>query len=165
MPHLRWADAESSLSLPTASTSTKYPNTSGWMQSHRASPRHAGRRCGMAPMCKPVRALSQPQTGMKRPNRRRTLRSISASVGKQWRQRFCQCCGAGLRPSPPQTDHADKSRSVGPEQALRQTSACRPVMPKTWAIIVLMRLDFLSVWALLSAPEHRWSPPRADRRA
>ncbi len=42
-----------------------------------------------------------------------------ASVGEQWQQRFCQRCEEGLRPSPPQTDHADKSRAVGPEQALR----------------------------------------------
>ena len=42
-----------------------------------------------------------------------------ASVGEQWRQRFGQRCEEGLRPSPPQTDHADKSRAVGPEQALR----------------------------------------------
>jgi hypothetical protein len=39
--------------------------------------------------------LSQPQTGMKRSNPRRTLRSISASVGRPWRQWFCQRCRAG----------------------------------------------------------------------
>ena len=59
----------------------KYWTTSGWRQSRRASHRHAGRRCGMALMRKPLRGLSQPQTEMKQPNRCRTLGSISASVG------------------------------------------------------------------------------------
>jgi hypothetical protein len=48
-------------------------------------------------MLKPVRALSQSQTGVKQSNRRRTLSPISASVGKWWQQLFCQRCGAGLR--------------------------------------------------------------------
>jgi hypothetical protein len=39
------------------------------------------------------------QIGMRRPNRRRMMRSINASVGKWWQQRFCQRCGAGLRPA------------------------------------------------------------------
>jgi hypothetical protein len=39
------------------------------------------------------------QIGTRRPNRRRMMRSISASVGKGWQQRFCQRCGAGLRPA------------------------------------------------------------------
>jgi hypothetical protein len=41
------------------------------------------------------------QIGTKRPNRRQTLRSISASVGKGRQQRFCQRCGAGLRVARP----------------------------------------------------------------
>jgi hypothetical protein len=44
--------------------------------------RHAGYRCGMTVMRKTAKPLSQPQTGMNRPKRRRTLRSTSASVGK-----------------------------------------------------------------------------------
>lgn len=72
----------SSRSSPTALTSGKYWTTSGWSPSHHTSPRHAGRRCGIAPMCKPVRALSQPQTEMKSAKLHRTLRLIGASVGK-----------------------------------------------------------------------------------
>lgn len=39
------------------------------------------------------------QIGTRRPNRRRRMRSISASVGKGWQQQFYQRCGAGLRPA------------------------------------------------------------------
>ena len=39
------------------------------------------------------------QIGTRWPNRRRMMRSISAPVGKGWQQRFCQRCGAGLRPA------------------------------------------------------------------
>ena len=72
----------------TAPTSGTYWSTSGWRRSHRASPRHAGHRCGRGATRKLQRAWNLLQTGMKRPNRPRTLRSISASVGEQWRQRF-----------------------------------------------------------------------------
>ena len=73
---------ESSPSSRTAATSGTYWNTSGQRQSRRAPPRHAGRRSGMTVMRKLVKPLSQPQTGMKRPKRCRTLSSISASVGE-----------------------------------------------------------------------------------
>ena len=53
------------------------------------------------------------QIGMKRPKWPRTLMSISASVGEQWRQRFCQRCGAGLRLAPPKTGQPDKSQATG----------------------------------------------------
>jgi hypothetical protein len=68
--------------LRKVGTSAKYWSTWGQRQSRRASPRHAGRRCRMTVMRKPVKPLSQSQTGMKRPKRCRTLRSISASVGE-----------------------------------------------------------------------------------
>jgi hypothetical protein len=54
---------------------------------------------------------------------RRTLRSISASVGEQWQQRFCQRCGVGLRLVLPKNAQTEKSRATGLEQALRQTQA------------------------------------------
>ena len=72
----------SSPSSHTVPISAKYWSTSGWRRSRRTSPRHAGRHCGTSATRKPQRAWSQPQTGMKRPNRPRTSRSISASVGR-----------------------------------------------------------------------------------
>jgi hypothetical protein len=36
--------------------------------------------------------------------------------GEQWWQRFCQRCGEGLRLSPPQAGHADKSQAPSPVQ-------------------------------------------------
>ena len=51
-----------------AGTKRRHPPNTGPHQgglTHRASPRHAGRRCGMAPMRKPVRVLSQPQNGIR----------------------------------------------------------------------------------------------------
>jgi hypothetical protein len=47
--------------------------------------------------------------------------SISASVGEQWRQRFCQRCGAGLRLAPPKTGQPDKSQATGLPLASKQT--------------------------------------------
>jgi hypothetical protein len=63
------------------------------------------------------------QIGTKRPNRRRTLRSIRASVGEGRQQRFGQRCGAGLRLVLPKNAQTEKSRATGLEQALRQTQA------------------------------------------
>jgi hypothetical protein len=54
---------------------------------------------------------------------RRTLRSISASVGEGRQQRFGQRCGAGLRLVLPKNAQTEKSRATGLEQALRQTQA------------------------------------------
>jgi hypothetical protein len=64
--------------------------------------------------------------------------------GEQWWQRFCQRCGEGLRLSPPQAGHADKSQAPSPVQAPKQTPICRLVMPQPRAILVPIRLDFLS---------------------
>ena len=61
------------------------------------------------------------QIGMKRPKWPRTLMSISASVGEQWRQRFCQRCAAGLRLAPPKTGQPDKSQATGLPLASKQT--------------------------------------------
>jgi hypothetical protein len=61
------------------------------------------------------------QIGMKRPKWPRTLMSISASVGAQLRQRFCQRCGAGLPLAPPKMGQNDKSRTTGPPLASKQT--------------------------------------------
>jgi hypothetical protein len=61
--------------------SGKYGSPSGWRQSHRASPRHACRRC-VGPVRRWARASTLSQIVPRRPNRRRALRSISASVGK-----------------------------------------------------------------------------------
>jgi len=128
VPHLRRAHAHHKPSSPTAPTSGKYWTTSGWMQSHRASPRHAGRRCGMAAvrrwaMVSRVPTLSQmgPLTGTRRPNRRRLMRLISASVGKGWRQRFFQRCGAGLRPALLRGGHIGKFWALGPQRPLQST--------------------------------------------
>ncbi len=62
--------------------SATYWSTSGWIQSRRASNQHADRRCGTQAMRRAVRAWSQCQTGTKQLNWYRTLRWISASVGK-----------------------------------------------------------------------------------
>jgi hypothetical protein len=63
------------------------------------------------------------QIGTKRPNRPRTLRSISASVGEGRQQRFGQRCGVGLCLVLPKNAQTEKSRATGLEQALRQTQA------------------------------------------
>ena len=76
------------------------------------------------------------QIGMKRPNRTRALRAISAIVGKGWPQRFCQRCGAVLRVAPPKTGQTEKYRATDPEQAPKQTPICRPVMPQPRGILV-----------------------------
>jgi len=60
---------------------------------------HAGRRCrcGTSETRRWAMVSTLRQIGMKRPNRHRMMRSISVSVGEQWRQRFCQRSGGGLR--------------------------------------------------------------------
>ena len=100
-------------SSPTAPTLGRYWSTSGQRQSRRASPRRAGRRCGMVLMRRWAMVSTLHQIGMKRPKWPRTLMSISASVGEQWRQRFCQRCAAGLRLAPPKTGQPDKSQATG----------------------------------------------------
>ncbi len=50
------------------------------------SAHHKGRRCGMVPVRKPVRALSQPLNGIKSAKLHRTLSLISASVGEGVKQ-------------------------------------------------------------------------------
>ncbi len=90
---------ESPPSSRTALTSAKYRTISGWIRSHRASRPYAGRRCGRGPMRRWAMVSTLRQIGTRQPNRRRMMRSISASVGKGWQQRFCQRCGALLRPA------------------------------------------------------------------
>jgi len=106
------------LSSPTVPTSGTSWSTSGWRQSRLASRQHAGRRCGMGAMCRWAMVSRLSQIGARRPNRRRTLRSISASVGKGRQQRFGRA--AGLRLSLPKNVQTEKSRATGADQALRQ---------------------------------------------
>jgi len=85
----------SSPSSATALTSGKYWSTSEWMQSHRASPRHAGHRRGTGAMRPWVRVPTSSRIGMKQPNHRRTLRSISASVGNGGNSGVVNATGQG----------------------------------------------------------------------
>jgi hypothetical protein len=71
----------SSPSSRTAPTSATYWTTSGWIQSRSAPHQHAGRLCGASVTRRWAMVPTLSQIGMKRPNRCRTLRSISASVG------------------------------------------------------------------------------------
>jgi histidinol-phosphate aminotransferase len=72
-------------------------STSAQRQSHRASPRHAGHRCGTVATRRWAMVSSLRQIGMKRPKWRRTLRSISASVGEGGGSGFVRRCGVVLR--------------------------------------------------------------------
>jgi|688.fasta_scaffold163978_5 hypothetical protein len=112
--------------LLTEPTSGRYWSTSGWGRSHRASRRHAGLRCGMSAMHRWVMVSRVPtlsQIGMKRPNRPRTLRSISASVGKGGQQRFYQRCGGGLRLSLLGRERCRKTSGSGPLATARSDLA------------------------------------------
>jgi len=60
---------------------------------------------------------------MKRPKWRRTLRSISASVGKGGGSGFVRRCGVVLRLALPKNVQTEKSQATGLEQALRQAQA------------------------------------------
>ena len=79
-----------------------------------------------------------------RPNRLRTSRSISASVGRWWQQQFDQRCEAVLRLLRPKTGHTEKSRATGFEKSPQQPTVCTPGTPQTCATLALRRLDFLS---------------------
>lgn len=59
------------------------------------------------------------QIGMKRPKWHRMMRSISVSVGEQWRQRFCQGCGAGLRLALLRRETCRKVSGCGPSAMAR----------------------------------------------
>ncbi len=110
---------------------------------------HAGHRCGKGATTRRwAREPTLSQIEMTQPNRPRTLRSISASVGKGWQQRFCQRCGEWLCLAPPKTGHSGQSRPISgnwPGAIIPADPMCRLVIPQTFVIPVLMRLDFLSV--------------------
>ncbi len=76
------------------------------------------------------------QIGMKRPKWPRALMSISASVGEQWRQRFCQSCSAGLRLALPKTGQNGSNRQISdycPALSIQADPVCRLGMPKPCA--------------------------------
>lgn len=130
--------------LLTEPTSGRYWSTSGWGRSHRASPRHAGLRCGMSAMRRWAMVSRVPtlsQIGMKRSNRPRTLRSISESVGKGWQQRFYQRCGGGVRLSLLGRGDAGKPRVPGPQRRLEATWLSGVGTPR-WCYIAPDAIEF-----------------------
>lgn len=71
------------------------------------------------------------------------MRSISASVGEQWRQRFCQRCGVGLRLALLIREVCRTASGSGPSATVRSDLAQWRGDPGG-AIFHLVRLNFLS---------------------
>ena len=85
------------------------------------------------------------QIGMKRPNRRRTLRSISASVGKGVVTAVLPMLRGRAAPVTAQNGSCRKISGNWPFVSTHADNYLHSCYDNNYGIIMLLRLDFLSV--------------------